>query len=161
MNEDAIHYLLEKNDYLNGFQFFVDIASGWSTYAMHLKNYIMEECPKSSNIFIPVSTLSHPLTKKSVNPQYSYSNAITCLADWSVNCDGVLPINMHFSLEGSVRIRSNPYLYSQPRYDMRASFENDTDAGFFYNSLALLNMTRFFREKENNKVGGMRNFFEE
>jgi len=128
---------------------------------MHMKNYIMEECPKACNIFIPVSTLSHPLSKKSVNPNYPYSNAIQTLSDWSSNCDAVIPINMHYSLEGAVRMRNNSYLYSAPRYDMRQSYENDVDGGFFYSSLSLLNMSRIFREKETNKVGAMRNYFEE
>jgi len=54
--ENCLHYLLEKNDYINGFQFFVDVSSGWSSYALQFRNYILEECPKASNIFIPVST---------------------------------------------------------------------------------------------------------
>lgn len=97
LNEDAIQYLLEKNDYINGFQFFVDVASGWSSYAHNFRNYILEECPKSSNIFVPVSALAKPITNKPVSPHYSYSNAIYCMAEWSADCDCVLPINLHYS----------------------------------------------------------------
>jgi hypothetical protein len=152
---------LEKNDYINGFQFFVDVASGWSTYAHTFRNYIMEECPKSSNIFVPVSALNMPITGKPVRPQYSYSNAIYCLAEWSTDSDCVLPINLHYSLEGAVRMRSSPYLNQEPRFDLNGAFESDQDASFFYASSALLNISRNYRGKKGAGLGGMRNYFEE
>jgi len=58
-------------------------------------------------------------------------------------------------------MRSSPYLYSEPRYDVRNAFESDIDASFFYASSALLNIGRSFRGGKGVGLGGMRNYFEE
>lgn len=58
-------------------------------------------------------------------------------------------------------MRSSPYLYNEPRYDIRGAFESDLDASFFYASSALLNISRNFRGGKGSGLGGMRNYFEE
>jgi len=62
---------------------------------------------------------------------YSYSNAIACLAEWQSDCDAILPINMHYSIEGVVKMNSSSYIYGSPRFDIRNAFKSDIDAGFF------------------------------
>lgn len=155
-----MRYYLEKNDYINGFQFIVDQTSGWSSVGLNLKHYVMEECPKSSNIFMPVSYIQNPISQEPIQIAYSYSNAIHCLAEWTTDCDCVLPMNLYFSLQAALDFKKSPLLYKTPRIDARQVFINDTESAFFLAGSALYNMSSYWRGK-NSKYGSMRNYFEE